>query len=313
MGGFGPENQRDLTAPEYAVLMAGKRVVPSVVIRAAFVETLARGAIRLETHGVSNLGRVRDQRLIVAAAGPVDDVGPVLRPVLDVLRAAKVTKAVDGAGGVTVPNWAQRFKTAVGASRYVSDVVQPALAERGLLAAHRRVLLPGSKFVLTADGDGLARSARERVEAARARVDKGARKAWARDPATAAATLSALGALGTLMLADPDLVAALVELRGISQGADSSTTAAAAMTPLWATGGLDGSGLDGPGPDGSGLDGLDASSFDGLAGLDASGLDGLGLSDLSSFDGGSFDGGGSGGGFDSGGFGGGSDGGGSSF
>jgi hypothetical protein len=317
MGGFAAENQKDLTAPEYAVLMAGKRVVPSVVMRAAFVETLARGAVRLETHGVSNLGRVRDQRLIVAAEGPVDDLGPVLRPVLDTVRTARATDAVDGAVGVTVPSWAQRFKTTVGLSRYVSDVVQPALAARGLSTRRPKTFLPGSHDRLTSDGEQLAASARKQVAAARAQVDKAARKAWAKDPALAAATLSGLGSLGTLVLADPQLVAALVELRGLAPGAGlppgGTAAGAAAMVPLWATGG----GIDGAGFDGSGFDGLDTSSF---GGLDTSSFDGLDASDLSSFDsgfgggfdGGGFDGGGFGGGFDGGSFGGG-DGGGSSF
>jgi hypothetical protein len=145
-----------LTAPESTVLLNG--VGDGVVAcKLAVMDLVARGALRLVTvEGKGLLGRTT--RTAVLASGlhaQVDD--GVLETIMAVYRAQKQKTFQDGTTGVEVRVLAVALRNKFRpVAQYVSQVVLPALADRGLYERKTGKLLfiiPTSKWVRTASGD----------------------------------------------------------------------------------------------------------------------------------------------------------------
>jgi hypothetical protein len=298
-----------LTAPEFAVLLADNRPQLSSVLRAALVETVARGVLRLEPLRVKAMIGSREERLLVAGPDLSAALPAALGPARSAFERAPQTRTVEGRPGVRVEQWVALLRIE-GVGGYLDGVVRSALVDRGLLVRVSRRFWPGTRLVLTDDGAATAASARAAVEQARATVVPPAR-GWEADPRAAAAAVAALGTLGILALADRDLVAVLVEARRIANVDNSSMPVGSGddvygdpmhryHVDLHDPTGQDLGGGDLHGLDAGGLGGLDGlGHLDGLGGL--GGLDGLDLggldavdSGVSGSDGGGSDGGGGG-------------------
>ena len=270
----------ELTAPEYATILADGRPREADVARAALVDLLARRALRLVPWQPQ--GRL-PERLLVAGPTPEHELPAVLRPARVALGAALGTADVDGGPAVLVRDWAGGLSHVTEGHGYLDGVVRPALIGAGLLDRVRRRFWPGTRWGLTAEGQAVRERAAGDVARARTAVEAGT--ADRADPLLVGAAAAALGALGVLALADRDLVAALVDLRR----RDVPTEAGAGDVTFVSYGGFD------TGPDG------DHDLFDGLDGLDDGGLDAVdgGTGADGGWDGGSdggSDGGGDGGG-----------------
>ncbi|MBI4944208.1 MAG: hypothetical protein HY830_25990, partial [Actinobacteria bacterium] len=138
------------TAPEYAVLLADGRPREADVVRAALVDALARGALRLEARQMpARRGEPREEHLLVAGPTAAAALPAVLRPARAALDACVGVPDVDGREGVRVPDWTGGLTVATEGQGYLRGVVRPALVSAGLAEQARRRLLPGRRWVLT--------------------------------------------------------------------------------------------------------------------------------------------------------------------
>lgn len=296
------------TAPEYAVLLADGRPHEPDVVRAALVDALARGALRLEARLVpGRRGEPRQEHLLVAGPTPEAALPAVLRPARTALDACVGVPDADGREGVRVADWTGGLTVDTDGQGYLRGVVRPALVAAGLAEEVRRRMLPGRRWVLTDAGRSFAAQSRDAVEQARAAARPPA-AGWDADPAAAAAAVAALGGLGVLALADPGLVAVLVDLRRtVAAGVDTVDTYPFLVSGAGSSGRED----DGHHHDHDDHHGPGHHVLDGLGGLDSGGLGAVdagvghsgghsgghdGWSDGGGGDGGGGDGGGGGGG-----------------
>jgi hypothetical protein len=289
------------TAPEYAVLLADGRPHEPDVVRAALVDALARGGLRLEPRLVpARRGAPRQEHLLVAGPTSAAALPAVLRPARAALDACLGVPDADGREGVRVADWTGGLTVVTEGQGYLRGVVRPALVGAGLAEEVRRRLLPGRRWVLTDAGRSFAAQARSAVEQTRAAV-RPPPAGWDADPVAAAAAVAALGSLGVLALADPALVAVVVDLRRTVAGSAGTDDASPYFASDLSSADPHHHGAHDPGQGGlSGLDGLDGLDSGGLGAVDA------GVGHSGGHDGGSDGGyGGDGGGGDGGGGGGG--------
>jgi hypothetical protein len=203
----------ELTAAEYAVLLArGSTPADGPVVRAALVECVVRGLLRIERRTVRGVFRPRTEWHLVPGAG---EPPRVLAPVLSAVAAAPEVEDAEGRRGRTVAAVVTALRKASDGATFADLHVLPAL----LAAGHVVDVKPPrwfrtSRFTLTPTGEATATEGDERIAAARAAVDavpsRGEEES-VREARLAAAT--ALGAAGVLVVAEKDLLTAASEIR----------------------------------------------------------------------------------------------------
>ncbi|MGF1661026.1 MAG: hypothetical protein ACFCVG_00900 [Kineosporiaceae bacterium] len=204
---------RELTAPEYVVLLSrGSTPADGPVVRAALVECVVRGLLRIERRSGRGLFRPRDEWHLVPGHG---DPPGTLAPVLAAVDAAPEVEDAEGRRGRTVASVVKALREASDGAAYADRHVLPALESAGYVVEVKPPRwFRTSRFALSTDGEAVAADGAERVAAARAAVEaipsRGAPEE-VREARSAAA--GALGAAGVLVIAEKDLLADAGEIR----------------------------------------------------------------------------------------------------
>ena len=211
----------ELTAAESQVLLSGPETTDDWALKAALLELLVRGALRL-FYGHGRLGRTHEMLapIVRLEATPF----PTLRAVIETyaqLKAPAQGVPVNHLARAVLIRYRERPRFTGG---YVQEVVLPALAERGLFSRERDVrvgLLGAEGWFLTRSG--LAALVALRTMLATARQSFGAWVASDQDRAGAF-----IGSAGAAVLLMDDVIAAVPRLR--QQGPPDHTTTMGAVS-----------------------------------------------------------------------------------
>jgi hypothetical protein len=225
-----------LTAPEHVVLLScGRTPADGAVVRAALIECVVRGLLRIERRSGRGVFRPRTEWHLVPGGG---DPPAVLAPVPAAATAAPEVEDADGRRGRTVASVVKALREACNHATYADLHVLPALASSGYVTDVKPPRwFRTSRFTPTAGGGAVAADAAERVAAARAAVAAIPSRGTAEEVRTARlAAAAALGAAGVLVIAEKDLLSAASEIRralgdGGGEGGDALIVLSAAGDP----------------------------------------------------------------------------------
>ena len=217
----------ELAAPESLVLRDGPGAARMQAVKLGLLELLTRGSLRLvDIPGRDWRGRDRAEKVLVRGAQPLPDTG-VLAPIARAFYNTAEKQFANGVSGRSIKEVARTFATSqrTRGGTYVSDIILPELAARGLFVRrldHVLGIFPRTRWFRTSHGD------RRRAELLTLLTD-GERELSgraSRDPRDAATVLATAGAAALLMTAAyPKLADLSRRLRQEASG-DGGTVAA---------------------------------------------------------------------------------------